>query len=309
MLNLTFVPLPNNNLNTKDDAGNYLDGKWQDGEEVTEQECTWFVTPTCIWGIGGVHLPWVYVCSTFGLGRGGEQDPTGEWNWNSWCNWFDTLINGNFLYGRWVVAFFAQSAGDIISMLSQVLIAQMNYHIVASHGTRFDEDYHKESPVNERGGEPIGHRFDSYNSAWQGKSFDGDPRNLDFAGAEEWDGETFPVPPPGKDDAQTWIYGQPGGEPGWMDRHQQTYEETDKPADWRGRWKNDFDADPYSMEQDNAPANWPRDENGKPIDYPPDGTVRPGKPEDYGEPTSGLPVDGKIQRDGGGDEDPDTSTP
>jgi hypothetical protein len=310
MLNLTFVPLPNNNLNTKDDAGNYLDGKWTDGEEVIEEECTWFVSPTAIWGIGGVHLPWVYICSTFGLGTGGDNDPTGDWDWNRWCNWFDTLINGNFLYGRWVIAFFAQSAGDIITMLSQVLIAHMNYQIVGSHQTRLDGEYTKENPVNERGGEPLPHTFDNYNSAWQGKSFDGNPRNLDFAGAEEWDGETFPVPPgTSQDDFETWIYGQPGGEPGWMDKHQEVYNQEDKPANWRGTWKNEYDYDAYSMEQQSAPEGWPLDEEGKPIDWPPDSSQRGGKPPTYGEPTSGLPTEGKIQRDGGGDEDPDTSTP
>jgi hypothetical protein len=131
MLNLTFVPLPDN----------HLSGKWKDGDPVKEEQCSWIVSPSFLWGIGGVHLPWVWCNTTFGVGLGGDGNaPESDWTWLDWGNFFVRIINGELLYGRWLVQFILASAADIVSMLFQVLGVYANYHIVGTHWWGTEEE-------------------------------------------------------------------------------------------------------------------------------------------------------------------------
>jgi len=126
MLNLTFVPLPDNHTN----------GKWYDGTNVKESQCSWIVSPSFIWGIDGVPTPWVFSCSTYGVGSGGEYPPPQEgtkWNWEQWHYFFTRIINGNILYGRWLIQFLCAGTTSLFSSLFFVLAVHANYTIVGTH--------------------------------------------------------------------------------------------------------------------------------------------------------------------------------
>jgi len=126
MLNLTFVPLPDNHTN----------GKWYDGTDVKESQCSWIVSPSFVWGIDGVPTPWVFSCSTYGLGSGGEYPPSQietKWNWEQWNYFFTRIINGNILYGRWLIQFLCAGTTSLFSSLFFVLAVHANYSIVGTH--------------------------------------------------------------------------------------------------------------------------------------------------------------------------------
>ena len=132
MLNLTFVPLPDN----------HLTGKWADGAPVTEDQCSWIVAPAFLWGFGGMHFPWIWTCSTFGLGTGGDYTDTtmGKWGWSDWRTFFEKLVSGNFLFGRWLIFFVVMSAVDIVGALLQILGLYCNYHITGSYWWGVEEN-------------------------------------------------------------------------------------------------------------------------------------------------------------------------
>jgi len=131
VLNLTVVPLP-------DGHGT---GKWFDGEEVLESECSWIVSPTFLWGMDGVMVPWCLICSSFGFGTGGNPNiPKNTWSWNNWVELMWKFINGDILYGRWVVFFLCMGAVSLATSLASVVSTHANYHIIGSHQTRLDYD-------------------------------------------------------------------------------------------------------------------------------------------------------------------------
>ena len=125
MLNLTFVPLPDNHMNG---------GFWKDGiTPVTEEQCSWIVSPTFFWGADAVCAPWCYICSTFGLGLGGDNDPNTTWTFNDWWTLFTKMVNGQVFYGRWLIMiFFLGAVSGALSLLS-VLSTHANYHITATN--------------------------------------------------------------------------------------------------------------------------------------------------------------------------------
>ena len=133
LLNLTFVPLPDNHLNG---------GFWKDGIPVIEEQCSWIVSPTFLWGLGGAHAPWVYLCTTLGLGQGGEYTEEGaqHWDWPGWLKFFEALCNGQFMYGRWLIHFLITSGGDILTSLLTILGTHANYHIVGTHWWGTEEE-------------------------------------------------------------------------------------------------------------------------------------------------------------------------
>ena len=136
LLNWTFVPLPNNNINAFDDDGNSLDGKWKDGTDITESQCSWIVSPAFMWGLAGGALPWVYLNSTFGWGVGGDQADDFDFNPKSiadWVSWIKLFLEGNFFYGRWFLFMFFINWTGIIQTLFSILGLYGNYHITSSH--------------------------------------------------------------------------------------------------------------------------------------------------------------------------------
>jgi len=133
MLNLTFVPLPDN----------HLSGKWYDGTPVKEEQCSWIVSPTFLWGVDMAPIPWVYCCSTFGTNYGGEYPPPQQdtpWTWAKWWYFFDKIVNGNILYGRWLLLFFCVGATSMLTSLLSILGIYANYHIVGTHWWGEDEE-------------------------------------------------------------------------------------------------------------------------------------------------------------------------
>jgi hypothetical protein len=131
MLNMTNVPLPNN----------HLTGKWADGQEVIEQECTWIVSPAFIWGASAVSVPWMYLCTTFGFGTGGDypdEDNIDEWQgffaiWRKWYQLFLKFIKGELFYGRYLITFFFIGIDNATLAVLSILSVWSNYHIVGTH--------------------------------------------------------------------------------------------------------------------------------------------------------------------------------
>jgi len=140
VLNLTFVPLPDN----------HGTGKWLDGEEVKESECSWIVSPTFIWGLDAAPIPWCYICSTFGLGTGGNpNNPDNTWSWSNWIDLMQKFISGNILYGRWVIFLFFVGAASLATSLLSIMGTHANYHIIGSHQSRLDAEDHFDLGVSE----------------------------------------------------------------------------------------------------------------------------------------------------------------
>jgi hypothetical protein len=136
VLNWTYIALPNNNINSTDTEGNSLDGKWKDGTEVKESQCSWQVSPAFIWGLGGGAIPWLYLCSTFGKGVGGDQADDFDFNPKSiseWITWIKEFLNGNFFYGRWFMMLWIVNWTGIIQALFSILGVYGNYQITGSH--------------------------------------------------------------------------------------------------------------------------------------------------------------------------------
>ncbi len=127
MLNLTFVPLPDNHNS---------DGKWHDGTDVKESQCSWLVSPAFIWGFDFVPTPWVFSCSTFGTGYGGAYPPSMEetkWTWDKWWFFMDKIWSGNILYGRWLIFFWCIGVIGLFGQLFNIFGSHANYHIVGTH--------------------------------------------------------------------------------------------------------------------------------------------------------------------------------
>jgi len=138
MLNLTFVPLPDNHLNG---------GFWKDGvTQVSEEQCSWIVSPAFVWGAAAAAVPWVFCCSTFGLGMGGDFQPTNDSAWTgdgnpanftqAWANWlllFNAILNGQVVWGRWLIMLvFVGTASGILSLFN-VFGSHANYQITATN--------------------------------------------------------------------------------------------------------------------------------------------------------------------------------
>lgn len=130
MLNLTSVPLPDNHLNG---------GFWKDGTtEVLEEQCSWIVSPSFMWGFSVVHIPWIFVCSTFGTGQGGDyprEDNITEWQGDisKWWDLWNRFLNGQLFYGRFLILLLAFGADNIILALFSVLGIWANYHIIGTN--------------------------------------------------------------------------------------------------------------------------------------------------------------------------------
>ncbi len=130
ILNLNVLPLPDN----------HGTGKWLDGVEVSETECSWIVSPTFVWGMDAAPIPWCYICSTFGLGTGGPWHPDNTWSWDNWVELMWMFINGNICYGRWVIFFLFIGVVSLATSLASVITTHANYNIIGSHQTRLDRE-------------------------------------------------------------------------------------------------------------------------------------------------------------------------
>jgi hypothetical protein len=133
MLNLTFVPLPDNHLNG---------GLWKDGSTpVTQDQCSWIVSPSFLWGASAVHIPWMYLCSTFGGESGGDyptEDNIDDWRQpltflQKWWDLFNRFLNGQLFYGRYLITFVFFGADNALVALLAVLGVWCNYHITATN--------------------------------------------------------------------------------------------------------------------------------------------------------------------------------
>ena len=147
MLNLTLVPLPDNHLNG---------GLWKDGvTPVVQDQCSWVVSPAFLWGASAISIPWIFVCSTFGFTTGGDypgEDNIDEWRdkgWLAkWWNLFQQFINGQLLYGRYLIMLVAFGADNILTALLSVLGVWANYHITATNPKPIEEAEEAEtSPI------------------------------------------------------------------------------------------------------------------------------------------------------------------
>ena len=138
MLNFTFVPLPDNHWNG---------GFWKDGvTPVTEDQCSWIVSPAFVWGASVTAFPWCFCCSTFGLGMGGDFQPTdtAEWKgdgtaggwgkaWENWTRLLWAAVNAQLFFGRWLIMVIFIGESSAILLVFSVFGSHANYMITATN--------------------------------------------------------------------------------------------------------------------------------------------------------------------------------